>query len=49
MDGNPTEEEAITRLSYGDDSKIPVPAIFMFVPGMPIVVNQNTRQALKVV
>jgi hypothetical protein len=48
MDGNPTEE-AITMLSYGDDSKIPVPEIFMFVPGMPIVVNQNTHQVLKVV
>jgi len=36
-------------LSYGDDSAIPVPAIFMFVPGMPVVVNQNTHQGLKLV
>ncbi|KAF2183629.1 hypothetical protein K469DRAFT_739718 [Zopfia rhizophila CBS 207.26] len=36
-------------LSYGDDSSIPVPAVFMFVPGMPVVVNQNTHQGLKVV
>ncbi|KAL5583752.1 hypothetical protein FOVSG1_015103 [Fusarium oxysporum f. sp. vasinfectum] len=28
---------------------IPVPAIFMFVPGMPVVVNQNTHQGLKLV
>ncbi|KJZ69660.1 hypothetical protein HIM_10955 [Hirsutella minnesotensis 3608] len=26
-----------------------VPAVFMFVPGMPIVVNHNTHQGLKVV
>jgi len=47
-DGVPTEEEAIMILNQGDDSAIPVPAIFMFVPGMPIVVNQNTYQGLKV-
>ena len=48
-DGNPTEEEAIMILNQGDNSEIPVPAIFMFVPGMPIVVNQNTHQGLKLV
>jgi hypothetical protein len=36
-------------LSYGDDSSVPVPAIFMFVPGMPVVVNRNTYQGLKLV
>jgi len=36
-------------LSYGDDSAIPVPTIFIFVPGMPVVVNQNTYQGLKLV
>ncbi|KID59374.1 hypothetical protein MBR_10622, partial [Metarhizium brunneum ARSEF 3297] len=36
-------------MGYGDDSAIPVPAIFMFVPGMAVVVNQNTHQGLKVV
>jgi hypothetical protein len=36
-------------LSHGDDSGIPVPAVFMFVPGMPVVVNRNTYQGLKVV
>ena len=36
-------------LSYGDDSAIPVPAVFMFVSGMPVVVNQNTHQGLKLV
>ncbi|KAL3954401.1 hypothetical protein ACCO45_009964 [Purpureocillium lilacinum] len=47
-DGMPTEEEAIMMMNQGDDSAIPVPAIFMFVPGMPVVVNQNTYQGLKV-
>lgn len=47
--GHPTEEEAMLMLSQGDDSSIPVPAVFMFVPGMPIVVNQNTHQGLKLV
>ncbi|KJZ68701.1 hypothetical protein HIM_11915 [Hirsutella minnesotensis 3608] len=45
----PTEEEAIMILNQGDDSAIPVPAVFMFVAGMPIVVNHNTRQGLKLV
>jgi hypothetical protein len=44
-----TEEEALTMLSYGDDSAISVPGIFMFVPGMPVVVNQHTHQGLKLV
>ncbi|KAF1816155.1 hypothetical protein P152DRAFT_454398 [Eremomyces bilateralis CBS 781.70] len=48
-DGQPTEEEAFMMFSYGDDSAVPVPAIFMFVPGMPIVVNHNTHQGLKLV
>ncbi|KAK3391315.1 hypothetical protein B0H63DRAFT_389924 [Podospora didyma] len=48
-DGQPTEEEALMILSQGDDTAIPVPAIFMFVPGMPVVVNQNTHQGLKLV
>jgi hypothetical protein len=48
-DGQPTEEEAIMILNQGDDSSIPVPAVFMFVPGMSVVVNQNTHQGLKLV
>jgi hypothetical protein len=42
-------EEAVMMLSQGDDSGIPVPAIFMFVPGMAVVVNQNIHQGLKLV
>jgi len=48
-DGEPTEEEAVMILNHGDNSEIPVPAVFMFVPGMPVVVNQNTHQGLKLV
>jgi hypothetical protein len=48
-DDQPTEEEALMIFNQGDDSSIPVPAIFMFVPGMPVVVNQNTHQGLKLV
>ncbi|KAK4074905.1 hypothetical protein Purlil1_12836 [Purpureocillium lilacinum] len=47
-DGVPTEEEAVMILNQGDDSAIPVPAVFMFVPGMPVVVNHNAYQGLKV-
>ncbi|TWU70704.1 hypothetical protein ED733_001417 [Metarhizium rileyi] len=47
--GLPTEEEAIMMLNQGDDSAIPVPAVFMFVPEMPVVVNCNTLQRLKLV
>jgi hypothetical protein len=42
-DGQPTEEEALMISGLGDDSSIPVPAFFMFVPGMPVVVNRNTH------
>ncbi|EJT68997.1 hypothetical protein GGTG_13394 [Gaeumannomyces tritici R3-111a-1] len=45
----PTEEEALMIMSHGDDSAIPVTAVFMFVPGMPVVVNQNTHQGFKLV
>ncbi|KAG7001810.1 ATP-dependent DNA helicase PIF1 [Fusarium oxysporum f. sp. conglutinans] len=48
-EGEPTEEEAVMMLGQGDDSAVPVPAIFMFVPGMPVVVNKNTHQGLKLV
>ncbi|KAM4060911.1 PIF1-like helicase [Hirsutella rhossiliensis] len=48
-EGLPTEEEAIMILNQGDDSAIPVPAVFMFVAGMPVVVNHNTHQGLKLV
>ncbi|XP_044717275.1 PIF1-like helicase domain-containing protein [Hirsutella rhossiliensis] len=48
-EGLPTEEEAIMMLNQGDDSATPVPGVFMFVAGMPVVVNHNTHQGLKLV
>ncbi|KAJ0132273.1 hypothetical protein HZ326_24654 [Fusarium oxysporum f. sp. albedinis] len=48
-DGLLTEEEATMMLNQGDDSAIPVAGVFMFVPGMPVVVNHNTHQGLKLV
>ncbi|WAO96996.1 Helitron-like-N domain-containing protein [Fusarium falciforme] len=44
-----TEEEATLMASVGDDSKICVPATFMFVPGMPVVVTMNINPGLKLV
>lgn len=42
-DKESTEEEALMMLNQGDDSEIPVPAVFMFVPEMLVVANQNTH------
>lgn len=46
-DAEPTEEETLMVLNQGDESATPVPAVLMFVPGMPIMVNRNTHQGLK--
>ena len=46
--GQPTEE-ALMIMGYGDDSSVPIPAIFMFVPGMPILANRNTYAGLNLV
>ena len=35
-------------LNQGDDSAIPVPAVFIFISSISIVVNQNIYQGLKV-
>ncbi|KAH8653042.1 hypothetical protein BGZ61DRAFT_541676 [Ilyonectria robusta] len=48
-DGEPTEEEALIILGHGDDNTIPMPAVFIFVPGIPVIVNHNTHQGLKLV
>ena len=47
--GVPGEAEAREMLSRGDDSEIPVPGIFLLVPGMPVVVNRNSLPGLKLV
>ena len=36
-------------MNQGDDCEIPVPAFFMFVPVMPIIVNLNTYLGLNLV
>jgi hypothetical protein len=36
-------------MGYGDDNNVPVPAIFIFVAGMPVVVNKNIYISLKLV
>ncbi|KJZ74451.1 hypothetical protein HIM_06047 [Hirsutella minnesotensis 3608] len=42
------QQRSIMRIFVSEHNAIPVPAVFMFVPGMPVVVNQNTYQGLKV-
>ncbi|RKK74275.1 hypothetical protein BFJ71_g17294 [Fusarium oxysporum] len=46
-DGKPTEEEAVMMLGQGNDSAISVPAVFMFVLGMLVVVKQDMHQGLR--
>lgn len=48
-DDKPTEEEALMILNQGDDSEISAAGVFMFVPGMPVVVNHNVHLGLKLV
>ena len=48
-DGEPMEEEALMILNQGDDSEISVPAILVIVPGIPVIMNQNIHQGLKLV
>lgn len=43
------EEKIIMVFKQGGDGSTPVAAICILVPGMPIVVNHNTHQGLKVV
>ncbi|KAM4062088.1 hypothetical protein HRG_008940 [Hirsutella rhossiliensis] len=42
-EGAPIGEEAVLVLGYDDDSATLVPAVLVFVPGMPVVINQNTH------
>ena len=49
QDAQTAEEEAFMVLGQGNDSSIAVPAVFMFVQGVPVVVNRNTPQGLKLV
>ncbi|KAF5609189.1 PIF1 [Fusarium pseudoanthophilum] len=46
-DYKPTEEEVIVMLGQGDDSAILVPVFFILVTSMPVILNENTHQGLK--
>ena len=43
------KEEVFMILSQDDNSAIPIPVIFMFVSGIPVIVNENTHQGLELV
>src|SRR5216117_1403100 len=44
-----SDEEVTQTLSYGDDSKIHIPGVFIYTQGMPVVVTKNTLSGLEVV
>ena len=44
-----SDEEVTQTLSYGDDSKIHIPGVFIYTQGMPVVVTKNTLSGLGVV
>ena len=37
----PTAQEWVNSLSLGDSSETPVPGMFFFAEGMPVVLNQT--------
>ncbi|KAF6794973.1 DNA repair and recombination protein [Colletotrichum musicola] len=45
----PAPAERILAMQLGDGSKLPIPAIFPYVEGMPVVVNENVYMGLRVV
>ena len=49
LGGRPKEAEVLMMVGHGDDSGTPVPGVFTFVPGMPVVVNHNIHQGLKLI
>jgi hypothetical protein len=44
----PSEEEAEAVMQLGDAGPLPIPSIFPYVEGMPVIVNQNKYLGLKV-
>jgi hypothetical protein len=48
-DYKPSEAEMTRAFEQGDDIDCPIPSIFFFAPGMPVMVNENTYFGLKVV
>jgi hypothetical protein len=45
----PSADEMEAVMQLGDDGYLPVPSIFPYIEGMPVIVNQNKYQGLKVV
>ena len=43
---SPADMEA--AMQFGDDSQLPIPAIFPYVEGMPVIANQDKYLGLKV-
>ena len=44
----PSEEEVEAVMQLGDAGPLPIPSIFPYVEGMPVIVNQNKYLGLKV-
>jgi hypothetical protein len=44
----PSEEEVEAVMQLGDAGPLPIPGIFPYVDGMPVIVNQNKCLGLKV-
>jgi hypothetical protein len=44
----PSADEMAAVMQLGDDGQLPIPAIFPYVEGMPVIVNENKYLGLKV-
>ena len=44
----PSADEMEAVMQFGDDGELPIPGIFPYVEGMPVIVNQNKYVGLKV-
>jgi hypothetical protein len=47
-DRTPTEDERRAAMMLGDEGKVPVPGMFPYVEGMPVIVNKNEYMGLKI-
>ncbi|TWU70426.1 hypothetical protein ED733_000236 [Metarhizium rileyi] len=45
----PSEDEMMRVFEQGDDKDCPIPAIFVYADGMPVIVNENLYLGLRVV
>jgi hypothetical protein len=46
---HPTDDEIEATMQMGDDGQLPIPGMFIYAEGMPVIVNQNKYLGLKVV